>query len=228
MKITFLGQAGLLFENNNSKIMIDPYLSDSVSRSEPENFRRQPVDARFFDVKPSAVLITHVHGDHYDRDTLCRFLLPETRVTVLSPVSVWQKVRAFGGKNEYFLFNEGTGFSLPGFRFFAVKAEHSDAFAVGAVIEDREEGKFYYVTGDTLYSEKVFSSLPDVPLEAVFLPINGKGNNMNMEDAARFAARTGAKYAVPVHFGMFDEISPEKWEAENKVIPKIYEEIVFR
>ena len=31
MKVTWLGQAGLLIETNGTKIMIDPYLSDSVS-----------------------------------------------------------------------------------------------------------------------------------------------------------------------------------------------------
>jgi hypothetical protein len=30
MKITYLGQAGLLFETKNLKIIVDPYLSDSV------------------------------------------------------------------------------------------------------------------------------------------------------------------------------------------------------
>jgi L-ascorbate metabolism protein UlaG (beta-lactamase superfamily) len=41
-------------------------------------------------------------------------------------------------------------------------------------------------------------------LEAVFLPIIGVRNNMNAEDAAVFAKRTGAKYAVPFHVGTFD------------------------
>ena len=34
MKITWLGQAGLLFDNGKAKIMIDPYLSDSVEKVE--------------------------------------------------------------------------------------------------------------------------------------------------------------------------------------------------
>ena len=32
MNITWLGQAGLLFDNGKTKIMIDPYLSDSVEK----------------------------------------------------------------------------------------------------------------------------------------------------------------------------------------------------
>lgn len=228
MKITFLGQAGLLFENNKSKIMIDPYLSDSIARAQPEKARRQPIDEGVFKIKPSAVLITHCHADHYDRETLRRFLGPQSEAAVFSPRSVWEDIRSFAGGCNYVLFDAGTSFSMEGVRLFAVKAEHSDGAAIGAVIEDREDSAFYYVTGDTLYSEKVFASLPDVPLRAVFLPINGAGNNMNMEDAARFARRTKAKYAVPLHFGMFDCVDPAGWDVKNKVIPKIYEEIVLK
>lgn len=53
MKITFLGQNGLLIESKNSKIIVDPYLSDAVAKIEPENTRRQPVDESFFSIKPT-------------------------------------------------------------------------------------------------------------------------------------------------------------------------------
>ena len=47
MNITWLGQAGLLFEKGNLKIMIDPYLSDSVGKVNPKNYRRIPVNENF-------------------------------------------------------------------------------------------------------------------------------------------------------------------------------------
>ncbi len=37
MKITWLGQAGLLFESNGIKLIVDPYLSDSVEKINPQN-----------------------------------------------------------------------------------------------------------------------------------------------------------------------------------------------
>ena len=52
MKITYLGQAGFLFETEEIKIMLDPYLSNSVEKIEPHNKRRVPVDERFFEIKP--------------------------------------------------------------------------------------------------------------------------------------------------------------------------------
>ena len=36
MKITWLGQAGLLLEKGDFKIMIDPYFSDSVAKVNPK------------------------------------------------------------------------------------------------------------------------------------------------------------------------------------------------
>lgn len=48
---------------------------------------------------------------------------------------------------------------------------------------------------------------------------------MNFADAALFAQKVGARKTVPIHFGMFDEINPEKFQCKNRVIPRIYEEI---
>ena len=225
MKITWLGQAGLLFETCGKTVLIDPYLSDNVKNFEPKNYRRVPVDERFLNIKPDIIVITHNHLDHLDKETLKYYLTKEANCLVLAPNGSWQELRTFGGKSNYVLFNAGTEWSAGDIRFTAVGAEHSDPNAIGVILS--AEGKDYYVTGDTLYSERVFSSLPNRTPYAVFLPINGVGNNMNFQDAERFAARVGAKYVVPIHIGMFDEIDAERFKAPNKVIPKVYREISF-
>lgn len=218
MKITWLGQAGLVFENENVKIMIDPYLTDSVKKINPENYRRIPVLESFFNVKPDIMIFTHNHLDHYDPETVRRFITNETALTVLSPSSVWGEIRKTGGDNNYVLFNRKTSWTEYGIKFTAVKAEHSDPTAIGVIIDDGD--KKYYVTGDTLYNTEIFTDLPE-DIDVIFLPVNGVGNNMNIVDAKNFAKEIKAKKAVPVHFGMFDEITPEGFD----VIPKIYEEI---
>ena len=48
---------------------------------------------------------------------------------------------------------------------------------------------------------------------------------MNAADAARFAKAIGAKKAVPIHFGMFDELDPRTFVCKGRVIPEIYKEI---
>ena len=221
-RVTWLGQAGLLFEFDTCIVMVDPYLSDSVKEIEPQNYRRIPVDESFFDIKPDILVFTHNHLDHYDSETAKRFLTADSGITVLSPRSVWENVRLFGGKNNYILFDAGTECTVNGIRFTAVKAVHSDPYAIGVLLDDGS--KKYYVTGDTLYNSSIFNSLPK-DIYAVFLPINGVGNNMNMTDAARFVEKINPKYAVPIHIGMFDSISPNDFVCDKKVIPEIYKEI---
>ena len=224
MRITWLGQAGLLFETDGKIILVDPYLSDSVAKVQPQNYRRIPVDERFLTVKPNVIVLTHDHLDHTDKETLCRYLGADSKVLVLAPYSAWKIVREFGGKNNnYVLFNAGTEWTDGKTVFRATYAEHSDEYAIGTVITS--EGKNYYVTGDTLFSEKVFESLPDIPIHALFLPVNGTGNNMNYQDAKRFAERINAKYVVPVHFGMFDELDGKDLRVKGKVIPAVYKKI---
>ena len=48
---------------------------------------------------------------------------------------------------------------------------------------------------------------------------------MNMTDASNFARRINAKKTVPIHIGMFDELSADDFDCENKVIAEIYKEI---
>jgi len=222
MKATWLGQAGLLLETEGVKIMIDPYLSDSVEAINPKNYRRVPVEERFLQMQPDVLILTHNHLDHTDPETLKHYLNHDGGVTVLAPEAAWQEVRKFGHDHNYVRFNRHTQWSLERIRFTAVKAEHSDPHPIGVIIETG--GRVFYITGDTLYNTDIFADLPE-NIDVVFLPVNGAGNNMNMEDAKRFCERIGAKKAVPMHCGLFDSIDRNKFDFEPKVVPSFYEEI---
>ena len=224
MKVTWLGQAGFLFTCGDKTIIVDPYLSNSVEKVEPKNFRRKPIDDSFLKIKPDFLIFTHDHLDHYDPDSAEVYLASDKKMTVLCPTSVWQKARANGNGHNYVQFNRYSEWSDGDLRFSALKAEHSDAYAIGVIIEELSTKTKFYVTGDTLYNKEVLSDLPD-DLYAIFLPINGVGNNMNATDAARFAKASGAKKCVPIHFGMFDELDPRSFVCPGRVIPEIYKEI---
>ncbi|MBR2615238.1 MAG: MBL fold metallo-hydrolase [Clostridia bacterium] len=222
MKITFLGQASLLFETEGKKILIDPYFSDSVGAMNEAKHRRVPVEDWLFRIRPDVILFTHCHIDHYDPETAEKLLKGAEGITVLGPMSVWQEARKLGGNHNYVMFSPGTHWTEGKAEILAVPACHSDPDAIGAVI--CAEGKKYYVTGDTLYNESIFPALPE-SLEAVFVPVNGQGNNMNAVDAEHFAERCKARFTVPLHVGMLDDMTPDIYKGNNRVLPEIYKEI---
>ena len=85
------------------------------------------------------------------------------------------------------------------------------------------EGKIYYITGDTLYNEEIFNDLPE-HIDYVFLPVNGRGNNMNMSDAKAFCERISAT-AITMHCGLFDDIDMHEFDYDRKIVPEFFKEI---
>ncbi len=224
MKVTWLTQAGLLFENGNIRIMVDPYFTDSAGRLHPEKTRRIPADMSFLDRDPDVVVITHSHLDHLDPETI-ELLISRAKkpITFLAPENAYNKLMSFGGEHNYVMLNPHSVWSERGITFYAVSAEHSDRCAAGYIIDDGD--KTYYISGDTLYNYDVIDDVLELVEDGVdyaFLPINGKGNNMNAKDASDFAYEIGAKCAIPIHYGLFDSINPEVFDFEDSKILEPY------
>lgn len=226
MKVIWLGQASLLIRSDaGTTVLVDPYFSDCVGDIDPEKRRRIPAEKWLWDIEPDVLVFTHDHIDHYDPETAPHFLKKEKQTTVLSPKSCWNKARLFGGSHNYVQFDPLTEWTEKDLHFTAVRAVHSDPDAIGILVDDGE--KTLYITGDTLYSRLIFESLPD-KIDAIFLPINGIGNNMNAMDAARFAETCNADLAVPLHWGMMDDLDPCIFRFEPKYIPEIYQEFEIK
>lgn len=227
MNVTWLAHSGLLFENENIRVLVDPYLSDSLAEHDPDKKRKIPVDESFFDVSVDVVLITHAHQDHLDPETLSRFLSKKDRcITVLASPSAYEKIVEIGYEHNIVLLAPHSVYSVGGVTFYSVKAEHNDRDAVGFILDDGE--KTYYVSGDTLYNFDVIDDCLDLVEDGVdyaFLPINGKGNNMNAKDAADFAYEIGAKVAIPVHYGLFDTVDPKEFDFDDRQIIAPYEKV---
>lgn len=220
MKVTWIGQAGFVFEADGKKIIIDPYLSDSCERLNPKNKRRISVDSRFLVNTYDIVIFTHNHMDHTDPDTYPTILKGASSL-VLAPFSAWNEVRTIGGDNNYVMFNSGTVWTEGKLTFTAVKAEHSDRDAIGVLISDGK--KKYYITGDTLYNSAVIADAPKC-VDYVFAPVNGVGNNMNMTDAALFAEEIEAEHIIPVHIGLFDSHTPNEFKSDRRLVLEVYKE----
>ena len=220
MKVTWLTQAGLLLENSKIKIMVDPYLSDSLGELKPEKKRRIPADESFLHTSPDVLLITHEHIDHLDMATI-RPLLDNSdkEVLILACESAYKALLGQCEGHNLVLLAPHSVWSERGITFYAVRAEHSDRSAVGFIIDDGDQT--YYISGDTLYNYEVIDDVLDLAPDGVdfaFLPINGKGNNMNARDAADFAYEIGAKCAIPVHYGLVDDLTPDEFDFDDRII----------
>ncbi len=220
MRVTWLTQAGLLFENSRMKIMVDPYLTDSLGEIKPDKKRRIKADESFLAASPDVILITHSHIDHMDIKTLERVLSGcKAPALVLSAPSAYESVCALGGEHNYVLLAPHSVWSERGVTFYSVHAEHSDRDAVGFIIDDGKQT--FYISGDTIYNYDVIDDVLDLAPDGVdfaFLPINGRGNNMNARDAADFAYEIGAKCAVPVHYGTTDDLTPDEFDFDDRLI----------
>ncbi len=227
MKVTWLTQAGLLFDTGKIKIMVDPYLSNSVAEQlDPVKDRRIPVDESVFDLTPDVLLITHDHLDHLDPETLKKiFAKADKKITILAGENSYKKLLGFGGGHNYVLLAPHSVWSEGGVTFYSVHAEHSERTAVGFIIDDGKQT--FYVSGDTLYNYDVIDDVLDLVEDGVdyaFLPINGVGNNMNAKDAADFAYEIGAKCAIPLHYGLFDDLDPAAFDFEDALLLESYKE----
>ena len=231
MKILWLGQAGLLLVSGRTKIMIDPYLSDSLSKHNHAFARRFRVNKRLFKVKPNAIVLTNSHSDHADVESIEKVLKRirnKSEVTILSCKNVFDElvdIPTICQANNIML-EEGSEWTVDNLNICALPAKTDDVTAFSVVITDNEENKKYYIASDTLYNKYIFDSIPE-EVYAAFLPINGTYGSMNLADAKRFASRINATYFVPYHFGLFDKIDASELGLENMIIPKPYKIIDF-
>lgn len=227
MKVTWLAHAGLLFESKKITVLVDPYLSDTLGEYDETKKRKVPVDNKYLDVCADVILITHSHADHLDPATLSvLFGNADKEITVLASGSAYDKLISLGYKHNIVMLSPHSVWSENGVTFYAVKAEHSERDAVGFILDDGD--MTYYVSGDTLYNFDVIDDCLDLVEDGVdyaFLPINGKGNNMNAKDAADFAYEIGAKCAIPVHYGLFDNVDPDDFDFDDRKIMSPYESL---
>ena len=194
MIIRFLGQSGYVLETKNNRIMIDPYLSDSVRRLVGRP-RLLPIPIHPRDIACDAVICTHNHPDHLDPDTALQ--IPDKQL-FLTTYEGQKRLRELGKPNVRALSQKET-VTVGDFEVTAVFAAHT-VEAFGLVV--KAEGMALYFSGDTLFDERLFDIAAYHP-DAAFLCINGRLGNMNTEEALIVANKLGAKYSIPNHYDMF-------------------------
>lgn len=212
--IWHLGQnSHVLKSPNNITIGIDPYLSNSCGEDElgnpNERSRILPVFIEPEDFDVDILLLTHSHRDHTNLQTLSRMRrLKET--IIVGPYEVKKIVLELGVPISNFILLhpketiEIHGLSITG--TFALPTDSTDLNHIGFLI-DFKNGKKYYNSGDTAYTE-LLSYLKDEKIELGSICINGGYNNLSHYQAALIAKAIECRHIAPSHY----DVMPHNWQ----------------
>ena len=205
LTIKWIGQSGYILSDDKTEICIDPYLSDVVNRIAN---RPRMVKAPFLpeELKSNVVICTHNHLDHVDVDAIP--LMKKENMMFLAPSDAKKQLIECGVIN-YKSFDEGTKDKIGDFELEAVFADHTVP-AVGVIV--KHNGITIYFSGDTEYNEKL-EELKKYNIDIMFICINGKLGNMNVNDAVKLTKIINPTVGIPTHYGMFESNTenPEKY-----------------
>ena len=206
MRFTWIGQGGILFESDNYRLALDPYLSDIVERKQGVT-RIAPPPMSVGELRPDAVFCTHNHLDHFDPETISEISEEFPHCVFAGPASVAKKCEELRISDERVKrIEKGRDLVLGGFRLMALPAIHSDPDSVGVLMEC--EDKKIYISGDTEYRDDLPASVMKLAgrkIDMMFICINGRLGNMDSDDALKMVEFLKPAAAVPFHYGLFKE-----------------------
>lgn len=199
--IWFIGQAGCIVRSSGITIAVDPYLSDSVAKIAPELSRLYPSPIAPEDLQVDIMVITHDHQDHLDPETIAPYrfkdntLFVAPRLTIKSLVALGvpeQNIRRIdAGESDV----PAEGVKVTG--IYAVPTD-ADALDTTGYLFEFTNGRSFYHCSDTAYSELLLETAPRT--EVLFVCINGKWRNLNIDQAVRLTSAVNPRYAIPCHY----------------------------
>lgn len=235
----WLGQSGFLVKYGNRYLLMDPYLSDSLTKKYAKTDKPHvrmsqrvidPARLDFVDVITSS----HNHTDHLDAETLRPLMQanPATRVVVPAANRQFAAERLGVEPATLLTADEGKTTTVAGFEITGIVAAHPQ-------IERDESGRSKYLgyvieagfctiyhSGDTLWDDAIVEQTRRFKIDVALLPINGDrperhvAGNLNGAQAAKLAKAIDVKVVIPCHYDMFEfnTASPDEFARECRKI----------
>ena len=204
LSTTWVGHATVLLEMDGVRLLTDPMLRRRVGPLR----RLVPTPALEQLCHLDAILLSHLHQDHFDVPSL-ELLDPETPILVPRGAEHWLTRAGFQDVRGM---EPGDTVRVADLRVTAVPARHSAPrypflrhdLSLGFVIAGRHE---VYFPGDT----GLFDGMASISrhLDLAFIPIGGWGLRVPEEDhldplrAAQALALLRPRVAIPVHWGTY-------------------------
>lgn len=240
LHLWWLGQSGYLVQWHGHHLLIDPYLSDSLTQkyagtNKPHVRMTERVIAPerldFIDVVTSS----HNHTDHLDGETLIPLLKSNPKLTVIVPRAnvsfAAERLQVPPGRltplrvDEAPLVLEPFSFeAIPSAHEYLEQDERGDHRFTGYIIK---AGPWtMYHSGDCILYDGLVERLKKWRIDIALLPINGRdpargvAGNFTGEEAARLGKDIHAGVVIPCHYEMFEfnTVSPEGFvQAAQKI-----------
>jgi L-ascorbate metabolism protein UlaG (beta-lactamase superfamily) len=243
LQLWWLGQSGFLVQWQGSHLLLDPYLSDSLTEkyanSDKPHIRMTarviaPERLDFIDVVTSS----HNHTDHLDADTLLPLMRANPNLQLVIPAANRSFVaRRLGCEPNWPIgLDAGVSTTVDPFTLTGIPAAHEE-------LEQDELGRHrflgliiqagawtLYHSGDTLWYDGLVQALQHYAIDIALLPINGHSperrvaGNLNGVEAAQLAHAIHAGLVLPCHYEMFtfNTASPDPFVAECERLGQPY------
>jgi len=237
LHIWWLGQSGFLVQWETTYLLIDPYLSDSLTEkyanTEKPHVRMServiaPESLDFIDVVTSS----HNHTDHLDKLTLVPIIQANPEIALVIPETNREFVCERLELDNTFPrgLNDGEAISLKGIAVTGIPAAHEE-------VERDDAGRCrfmgyifqlgpwsLYHSGDTLWYKGMVDQIRPFQVDVAMLPINGRdpkrkvAGNLSCVQAARLGIAIQADLVIPCHYNMFDfnTADPRDFKQEAK------------
>ena len=235
LHLWWLGQSGFLIQWQGHHLLIDPYLSDSLTKkyagTDKPHVRMTerviaPQRLDFVDVVTSS----HNHTDHLDGETLIPLLKANPDLTVLvSRANVdfaANRLQVPPERLASMRIHKGP-ITIANFSFQAIPSAHEaleqdengDHKYIGLIIQIGE--RIIYHSGDAVPYDGLVKTLKGWKIDIAILPINGRdpargvAGNFTGQEAAELGKAIGAGLVIPCHYEMFEFNSASPQEFVN-------------
>ncbi len=215
LHVWWLGQSGYLVAHNSTHLVLDPYLSESLSEKyaatdKPHTRMTERVVAPERLVGISLVTSSHNHTDHLDAQTLLPLFASNPMAQLIVPAeNLAFAAERLGSSTNLIALGVGETVTLGSVQVTAVPAAHDELLPCYAGYVLKIGSWTLYHSGDTLLYPGMAERLAPFAPDIAFLPINGHlperhvSGNLWGDEAAQLAKAIGAKCAIPCHYELF-------------------------
>lgn len=225
LRIQWLGQAGFLIDSKQARIIIDPYLSDSLAikykGTRYEHIRMMPVLVNPADIGSISVFLSsHHHTDHLDEDTLYPIASTNKSCLFVVPAASRDSPKLKNVARERIIAADAFApINIRDIAIFPIPSAHEEL-----TIDDSGHHVYLgyiitignitlYHSGDCAPYPGLLRNLADFSVDIALLPVNGRDEirkaagilgNFTLDEALQLSKDAGFGFSIGHHFGMFE------------------------